>query len=232
MLKLIVTAAWSFDAVQVGIGTTAPQKKLDVRGESQLLGSTTVGTPGDGNTLLHFNTERSWVFRQLGTGASTALELAVANSGNANKNFVINTSGNVGIGNITPTRPLHMASGAHVTDEGVWMNVSSRSLKENISDLTVDEAFDALDKLVPVKFNYKRQKEEDYVGFIAEDVPDLVATRDRTSLSAMDIVAVLARVVQNQEERITTLNKQVADMDLLKKEVAEMRLLLKGKVAE
>jgi hypothetical protein len=34
------------------------------------------------------------------------------------------------------------------------------------------------------------------VGFIAEDVPDLVSTKDRKGLSPMDIVAVLTKVVQ------------------------------------
>jgi hypothetical protein len=39
-------------------------------------------------------------------------------------------------------------------------------------------------------------KDEKHVGFIAEDVPELVAMKDRKSLSPMDIVAVLTKVVQ------------------------------------
>lgn len=46
---------------------------------------------------------------------------------------------------------------------------------------------------------------ESYVGFIAEDVPELVATGDRQGLSAMDIVAVLTKVVQAQQQRIDEL---------------------------
>ena len=41
-----------------------------------------------------------------------------------------------------------------------------------------------------------RQPTEKRVGFIAEEVPDLVATKDRKGLSPMDIVAVLTKVVQ------------------------------------
>ena len=37
------------------------------------------------------------------------------------------------------------------------------------------------------------------MGFIAEDVPDLVATKDRKGLSPMDIVAVLTKVLQEQQ---------------------------------
>ena len=48
----------------------------------------------------------------------------------------------------------------------------------------------------PVHYNYKNDLQESYVGFIAEDVPGLVATSDRKGLSAMDIVAVLTKVMQ------------------------------------
>jgi hypothetical protein len=36
-----------------------------------------------------------------------------------------------------------------------------------------------------VKFNYKSDQEDKHIGFIAEDVPDLVATKDRKGLSPM-----------------------------------------------
>jgi hypothetical protein len=42
-------------------------------------------------------------------------------------------------------------------------------------------------------------KDEKHVGFIAEDVPELVAMKDRKSLSPMDIVAVLTKVVQEMK---------------------------------
>ena len=64
-------------------------------------------------------------------------------------------------------------------------------------------------RLEPVRFNYKTDAEDEYVGFIAEDVPDLVASKDRTGLSAMDIVAVLTRVVQAQQERIEELEAKL-----------------------
>jgi hypothetical protein len=50
-----------------------------------------------------------------------------------------------------------------------------------------------------VRYNYKANPREKHVGFIAEDVPDLVAREDRKSLSPMDIVAVLTKVVQEQK---------------------------------
>jgi len=101
-----------------------------------------------------------------------------------------------------------MASGAHVTSGGVWTNASSREYKENIRELTSQEALAALDELVPVQFNYKRDREDDYLGFIAEDVPALVASKNRKGLSSMDIVAVLTKVVKAQQKKIEELEKR------------------------
>ncbi len=114
-------------------------------------------------------------------------------------------NGNIGMGTSSPTHPLQMSSGAHVTSGGVWTNASSKEYKENIHDLTGDEALEALLQLAPKKYNYKVEQTEEYLGFIAEEVPELVATKDRKSLSPMDIVAVLTKVVQQQQKRIEEL---------------------------
>ncbi len=96
---------------------------------------------------------------------------------------------------------LTMANGAVCTAGGTWQNYSRREAKENIHDLTAEEAMDTLWGLVAVKYNYKVDKEEKHVGFIAEDVPELVASKDRNGISAMDIVAVLTKVLQEQQKR-------------------------------
>ena len=127
--------------------------------------------------------------------------------------------GNVGIGNMAPMYPLHMGSGAYVSQGGVWTNASSRTLKENIFDLSLDDAISALKKIKPVTFNYKNQKDEQYAGFIAEDVPDLVAMNDRKSLSSMDIVAVLTKVLQEQQ-RIN--QEQQKEIDALKTQIDQL----------
>jgi hypothetical protein len=113
-----------------------------------------------------------------------------------------------------------MASGARVTTGGVWTNASSREYKENIQELSASEAADTLAKLDPVKYNYKVDAEDKHVGFIAEDVPDLVATKDRKGLSPMDIVAVLTKVVQAKSATIDVLmeklNRLEAEVNRLK----------------
>jgi len=121
-------------------------------------------------------------------------------------------SGNVGIGTQTPSYPLHMASGAYVSVGGMWMDASSREFKDNVKGLKVKDAIEALQGLNPVTFNYKVSPEENHVGFVAEEVPDLVATKDRKGLSPMDIVAVLTKVVQEQQKIISFLREEVNEL--------------------
>jgi len=134
--------------------------------------------------------------------------------------MVISSSGNVGIGTSTPSYPLHMGSGAYVSTGGVWTDASSMEYKENIKGLTSKEAIETLEGLNPVKYNYKMDKEDRHVGFIAEDVPELIATKDRKGLSPMDIVAVLTKVVQEQRRTISELSEKV---DTLQKEMNKVK---------
>jgi len=129
------------------------------------------------------------------------------------ENTLVLKNGYVGIGTVNPAYPLHMASGARCTTGGAWTNASSREYKENIADLSVDQALLAFNKLNPVTFSYKVETGEKHVGFIAEDVPDLVATPDRKALSTMDIVAVLTKVVQEQQKVIAGLNEKVTRLE-------------------
>lgn len=91
---------------------------------------------------------------------------------------------------------------------GTVTGTSSRELKENIRNLSTEEALTALKDLNPTKFYYKADKEDEHLGFIAEDVPELVATKDRKGLSAMDIVALLTKVVQQQRNEIVELKAE------------------------
>jgi hypothetical protein len=88
----------------VGIGTTRPERKLDVSGEVRLTNK------GEGAILLDLNSERPWSFRQLRTGVNTAPELVSVELSGAlgNKNFVINTNGLVGIGTTLPREKLEV----------------------------------------------------------------------------------------------------------------------------
>ena len=123
----------------------------------------------------------------------------------------IESGGDVGIGIDNPTNKLHVVGNIYAT--GTITPGSSRDLKENIENLTAKEAIHAFRELNPIKFNYKANKEESNIGFIAEDVPDLVATKHRKGVSTMDIVAVLTKVVQEQQKTISQLTEKMTKLE-------------------
>tara|TARA_R110000782_G_scaffold13457_6_gene39639 strand:+ start:719 stop:1900 length:1182 start_codon:yes stop_codon:yes gene_type:complete len=183
---------------RVGIGTTEPKQRLEVNGSIQIheqnssvAGLMITQSSGDTGYIMHNRASTLTI----GAGSQDRI--------------TIDREGNVGIAVARPDYPLQLASGAHVTAGGVWTNSSSRDNKENIEALPAEDALRAVMALDPVVFNYRAEQGEDYVGFIAEDVPALVANRDRDSLSAMDIVAVLTRVVQEQQNKIRELEERL-----------------------
>ena len=187
---------------QVGIGTTEPKQRLEVNGSIQIhdqnssvAGLMMTQSSGDTGYIMH----------------NRASTLTIG-AGSVDR-ITITGDGSVGIGASRPAHPLQMASGAHVTAGGAWTNSSSRAVKENISELTLEEALATLAGLEPVHFNYRADRAEEHLGFIAEDVPELVASSDRQGLSTMDVVAVLTRVIQAQQEQIRRLQEQVEGPD-------------------
>jgi hypothetical protein len=115
----------------------------------------------------------------------------------------------VGIGITAPIHLLDVGTSGAYCDGGAWIDGSSREHKEEIVELGLEEAIEAVSRLTPVTYNYRFDTMERCGGFIAEDVPDLVATRDRKGLAPMDIVAVLTRVVQHQQKEIELLRKEI-----------------------
>lgn len=169
---------------------------------------------GAGNKSAFFVLDNKWMQvqrRGQGFGEYEASPLFI-NVGAPSLSFCVESTGYVGLG-VSPAYPLHLASGAYVTPGGVWTNASSREYKQNIKELTGDEALDVLKELKPVTFSYKAEKEETHVGFISEDVPELVATKDRKGMSPMDVVAVLTRVVQEQRQVIADLSAKVERLE-------------------
>jgi hypothetical protein len=193
---------------KVGINSAAPPHALTVVANA----SSYVNLISAGGNAGHIFTAgpREAVIRENIADGSFVWE-----NPNGTERMRITNTGNVGIGTTNPTNPLQMGSGAFVSAGGVWTNASSRTLKDKIADLPVGTALEAFAQLTPVTFVYKASPTEGHVGFIAEDVPALVATPDRKSLAAMDIVALLTKVVQAQQATIADLTARLARLEAL-----------------
>jgi hypothetical protein len=190
---------------KVGMGTWSPEFPLEIErtGENVIIQLERT----DPGVQFKFAVTNS--LAQIGSRTSHPLKFVV---GNAAK-MTIDTDGDVGIGNENPGYLLVVgANGTTYCDGNDWYPTSSRKYKENIRCLSTDKAMEALNGLSPVRYNYKSNKEEERVGFIAEDVPELVAINGGKNLNAMDILGVLTKVVQKQQKTISELKKEIADL--------------------
>ena len=133
------------------------------------------------------------------TGASTQFKVAGTNT------FAIAANGSIS-----------SSTGASLSSGGTWTDASTRELKQDIEDLDYKESLNIIKQLTPVKFAYKKDPKNKKIGFIAEDVPDLVATEDRKGLSALQIVSALTKVVQSQQKEIQQLKRMVKRLNNIK----------------
>lgn len=201
----------------VGIGTANPEVPLhiDTPGGDDFagMGPAPLAAGGQGFNFGYAASVAGGFFNTR-SGGLTNMNIMTSNSV---RMLISGTTGNIAIGasvlGVNPTHPLQHTSGAHLTAGGVWTSVSSRAAKEDITELSTGEALEAFRELNPVTFRYKAEPGEAYVGFIAEDVPELVATSDRKALATMDVVAVLTKVVQEQQSTIEELSQRLEQLE-------------------
>jgi hypothetical protein len=189
------------------IGNEPAQAQSSIGTFSQVIGASTNGS--DKPQLMSIqNNNQDFARLRFSVFGKSPWDIATGSSKNV-MNFFNNVGGNVMI--LSPTGNLSI--------KGALTQGSSRTLKENISALSGKEALETLADLSPVKFKYIADTDQvNHVGFIAEDVPDLVATADRKGLSAMDIVGVLTKAVQEQPQTILALTEKVTALEAAKRE--------------
>jgi Chaperone of endosialidase len=205
----------------VGIGTDSPTHRLHVRqdvnansfllmqnGATGTTAAAVIRTQSDTATLnfqAHAAARTISRFGQTLGGWSEML--AVTGNG-----FAIGTFADVPLVLGANSQMRLRATNAGVEVFGTFTNSSSRDYKEGIRSLDATEAMTALAGLQPVRFRYKEQTKEN-LGFIAEDVPALVAMEGRRSIAPMDLIALLTKVVQEQQKTIDALGAKVADLE-------------------
>ena len=229
----------------VGIGTTDPAYKLDVNGTTFINGelNTTkaIGVKleysSDTNIQRAFKmsanntnpakkSDVGFVIENLEASFSWQIRtmqdyqgFAINKEGSGSKELIITGVDEAG------GMELLLANGAK-NSGGQWLDASSRAYKENIEVLDSQTAMEAFHKLQPVTYNYKTNKDEPIVGFIAEDVPAVVATNDRDALSALEMVALLTKVVQTKEKEMEEMKREINELQKMKQRLAQLESLL------
>ncbi len=192
-------------------GTALTAKYYNAQGQSPGFWLDETGSGGGSGAFFVVDNKTMQVQRRTGGFGAWQASIMLLELSAPSAAFTIRSSGNVGFGKWADTYPLEMSGGAYCTG-GAWVDGSTRDLKDNIESLEADEAFEVLKALDPVKYNYKNDSEELQLGFIAEDVPDLVATKGRKGMCPMDVVSVLTKVLQEQQK---TIEKMSAKIDRL-----------------
>ena len=213
----------------VGIGTSTPASKLHIAGADMynaLLFENTSANAGR-NFILFKTQGTSQGYIGLGGGATNHMSVAAYGASN---NIYLETndlvrmtilpSGNIGIGTTTPSHPLHMASGAHVTTAGVWTSVSDARLKTNVVNTAY--GLSTVMKLRPVNYIMVKGGEAQ-VGFLAQEVQKIVpevvsgtegdiSKGETLGLSYGNLVPVLTKAIQEQQAEIEALKAENAAM--------------------
>lgn len=124
--------------------------------------------------------------------------------------MTIKNNGFVGINTTAPVSALHVNG---TISYAALSQVSSRTYKDNIEAVSADAAMKMVADLAPVSFTYLTDPDTKHMGFIAEDVPDQIATRDRKGVMVTEIIAVLTKVVQEQSKTIEALSAKVDKLE-------------------
>ena len=226
----------SIPSGKVGIGTTAPDKKLHVKGDVLIEGQALsdfaapltathqgegrqvaayFSNPQDGNAEVDVQwtggTMLPWGWSlKAASGMFTLGSIMVLPPA-----LNITSTGNVGLGVTSPTYRLELPNTAAPAGRGranSWTTYSSGRWKTNVQ--TIDQAMDKVRKLRGVTFDWKDGGHHD-MGLIAEEVgkviPEVVDYEaNGTDARSMDygrLVALLVEALKEQDARIADLEK-------------------------
>lgn len=85
-----------------------------------------------------------------------------------------------------------------------FFQASSRTLKTNINPFT-KSALDIIREVSVVSFNYKTDVINKHIGFIAEDTPEELSTRNKNVMDSNNTIGVLLKAVQELEAKVKEL---------------------------
>ncbi len=226
-------------AGNVGVGTSSPTSPLHVvraaaTSTAEVLAQFVVSDDAVGKMEISNVSSTDNIFhpRIRGATASQAVPITIEGTitDDVGGNPVVSFAGTKSGGGSIVNRPLlvirnNVTTKAYVAANGdmfatSFNPTSTRTMKDRIVDLDAQKAQAAIRQLTPVEYVYKDDASgEPRLGFIAEDVPDIVANADRKTVPIMDVVALVTKVVKDQQQQIEdqqkVIGKQQQAIDVL-----------------
>jgi hypothetical protein len=214
----------------VGIGTTSPYSKMEIRADSPggvggtLRISNTGNTEGSSTALLmgYPHVTNNYGIRLLQVGNPSALTSSDFHIQQAHtlttwvtRLFIQRLTGNVAIGSTDPgTYRLHVTGNIYAT--GTITAGSARALKENIVVSTIN-ATEIIMKTDIMKFNYiADEKKEERIGFIADDTHEILAGTEHNKIDLTNSIGVLIKALQESNKRIELLEEKIRRNEVLR----------------
>ncbi len=233
---------FSVDAVnkRIGLGTTAPQRTLQINGDGLRIDRS------GSSASLYLNRLNPSTGSNLGgfgfLGSETLLSIGYTSDANnlssdASSLHLLN-NGNFGIGTILPSEKLHVQGNARIIGDVYTKSViltSDKRLKKEINK--IQNPFDSLKKLNGYTY-YWMDKSNDtklQYGVIAQEVekvfPDMVYTSKEGFLAVnyQSLIPVLLEVVKDQQDDLSKNNDEIKQ---LKQEVEMLKKLVNSILKE
>jgi type VI secretion system secreted protein VgrG len=149
--------------------------------------------------------------------------LGTVNSGSStNVALCWNNSGNVGIGNTSPTNKLMVGNAR--CDGSSWINASDRNLKEDFAPVDAQSVLAQVAALPVQTWSYKAQPGQKHLGPVAQDFRAAFGLgADDTSIATVDAAGVALAAIQGLNQK---LEQTRAENARLKQELAELKRLV------
>ncbi len=179
------TEMLSINSNGVGVGTTAPQYKLDVSGAlhcsskgsvfATSAGSITAPAATDANILLALLSSTNWC--GIGCDVNGSMWFRTGLSGTPDPRLVVSNGGGVGVAMTNPVYSFQVGSDSCAKPgTNTWTVASDLRVKRDIEPFT--EGLETILKLRPIAYTYngEDQTPEGYrsVGLIAQEVAEVV----------------------------------------------------------
>lgn len=201
----------TFTDGRLGIGTSVPQVRLDVRSSGSSDGIRITSSDADQLFRVRESTIGSCEASVSDESGNTGVMLR----GSGDSYFI---GGEVGIGTYLPGRILQIVQNS-TTDPlaDAWTTYSSRRWKENIRPIS--HGLDKVERLCGVEYDWKADGKHD-IGLIAEEVgevvPEVVAYEengvDAVSLDYARLVALLIEAVKELNQKVAVQEAVIAEL--------------------